>query len=203
MRLIVLSVLLIACSELLARDLGVIGKIYSIDEEDLIEMMQKRLQEKQKNGELAKEMMALKERSEKLIKRPLGVNLPRAKEYKIKSITVSYRLPNDITDADGKILYKAQTVVNPLKIKSLSKALCFFDGDDVKQVEWVNKACGENRLNKLIMTNGEFLTLSNKYQRKFYFDQQGILVTRLGIEALPSVVRQKGDLLYVEEFPVN
>lgn len=89
-------------------------------------MMQKRLHEKQKNGELAKEMIALKERSEKLIKRPLGVSLPRAKEYKIKSITVWSRLPDDITDADGKILYKAQTVVNPLKIKSLSKAqYCF------------------------------------------------------------------------------
>ncbi|MBF0206929.1 MAG: type-F conjugative transfer system protein TraW [Oligoflexia bacterium] len=202
--LLTLLVLLIACSELLfAGELGVIGKTYQIEEEDLVVVMQRKIMEKQKSGELEKEMMAFKDRSEKLIRRPLGIKMNRAKEYKIKSITILYKLSEDISDASGKILYKAGTEVNPLKIKKLSKALCFFDGDDQKQVEWVNKTCAENKLNKLIMTSGDFLDLSNKYQRRFYFDQRGALVARLGIESLPAVVRQQGEMLYVEEFPIN
>lgn len=184
-------------------DFGVIGRPYPIEEEDLISVMKRKLLEKEKNGELIKEMQHFKNSSENFIKRPRGINLPRAQEYQIKAINISYIIPEDITDAEGKIIYKAGTAVNPLKIIPLSKALCFFDGNDLKQVEWVLESCGKYKLNKLIMTSGKWLDLSKKYQKRFYFDQQGLLVTRLGVSALPAKVRQKGDLLYVEEFPLK
>lgn len=198
----VLLVLLIACSSCYARDLGVIGKTYEIAEEDLIQVMKNRVLEKQKNGELEKEMNEFRKRAENKIKRPKGVKLPKANIYTIKSLSLVYRLPNSIVDANGRVLYQAGTTVNPLQIKTLSKEICFFDGDDQKQVEWVLKTCGENPLNKMIMTSGDFIELSNKYQRRFYFDQNGVFVNRLDIEQLPARVKQKGDLLYVEEFPI-
>jgi conjugal transfer pilus assembly protein TraW len=179
------------------------GKTYQISEEDLIEVLQKVVLQKQKSGELKKAMEEFKERSEQAVKRPIGVKLPIAGEYKITARSLRYKLPADIADASGNILYKAGMEVSPLRIKTLSKSLCFFDGDNKKQVDWVNRVCAENKLNKLIMTSGDYLEISNKYQKKYYFDQRGVLVGRLGIEALPAVVRQQGDLLYVEEFPIN
>jgi conjugal transfer pilus assembly protein TraW len=63
--------------------------------------------------------------------------------------------------------------------------------------------CGANPLNKLILTNGDYLEVSNRYQRKIYFDQGGYLTNKLNISTLPAVVRQKGEFLYVEEFPLE
>ncbi|MBF0315146.1 MAG: type-F conjugative transfer system protein TraW [Oligoflexia bacterium] len=195
--------MLIVCSSGWSRDFGVIGKVYPIIEEDLIVVLQKKMMEKQRNGEFAKEMKALKERSEQMMNRPYGVKLPRAKEYQVTSLSLVYRLKEDVVDADGKIIYKAGTEVNPLTIKQLSKELCFFDGDDLEQVKWVLKICGANPMNKLIMTNGGFIDLSHRYQRRFYFDQRGEIVERLGIKSLPAKVKQRGDHLYVEEFPID
>lgn len=184
-------------------DLGILGKTYEITEEDLIQVLQKKLLEKKDSGELEREMMIFKERSKEFVKRPGRINLPRAKFYRRAELNILYKLPEDIKDADGKILFRAGTVVNPLKIKMLTKSLCFIDGDDKEQVEWLIKNCMGNSSNKLILVNGDFLEISNKYNRRFYYDQEGYLINKLGIQNLPAIVEQKGELLYVEEIPIK
>ena len=212
------ALLIVCCSCLLisiswGRDMGVIGKTYQIVEEDMIEFMQKRIMEKQKNGELKQELNRFKQRSEEITRRPPGLNLPAAKFYRINRVDPSYELTENIIDGDGKILYKTGMKINPLKVKALSKRLCFFDGDNPKQVAWIVKICGSSASammsilseNKLILVKGDFEKINKdyNYQRRFYFDQYGYLVKRLGVQSLPAIVTQKGDFLYVEEFPVN
>lgn len=131
-----------------------------------------------------------------------GINILRAKEYRATMITPVFVLANALTDSEGKILYKAGTEVNPLKYWPLTKVLCFVDGNDKVQIEWMVAHCGTNVRNKLILIQGNFLKLSKKYQKRFYFDQGGFLSKKLGIKAVPAVVRQQGSELYVEEFPL-
>ena len=114
-----------------------------------------------------------------------------------------YTLEKDITDADGKILFKAGTKVNPLEVKPLTKTLCFIDGDDPEQVTWLETYCGKDARNKLILVNGDYLAVTEKTGMRLYFDQRGYLVERFGIKAVPAVIRQSGKVLYVEEFPVK
>jgi len=196
-------VALIASFDVIAKDLGVIGPSYPVIERDLIEVIHERIQQKTASGELGELHNGLKDRTKNYAKRPPGVSLPRALEYRAVEINPVYTLDKDITDADGKVIFKAGTKVNPLEVNPLTKTLCFIDGDDPEQVSWMKEYCSADIRNKMILVNGDYLGLTEKLNLRLYFDQRGYLVERFGIKAVPAVIRQSGKVLYVEEFPIN
>jgi len=196
-------VALIASCDASAKDFGVIGKTYPIIERDLIEVIHERIQQKKESGELDALHRGMAERSKGYARRPPGVALPRAEEYRVTEVNPVYTLEKDITDADGKVIFKAGTKVNPLEVNPLTKTLCFIDGDDPEQVIWLKTYCGKDLRNKLIMVNGDYLAVTEKTGMRIYFDQRGYLVERFGIKAVPAVIRQNGKVLYVEEFPIK
>ncbi|WP_247687596.1 type-F conjugative transfer system protein TraW [Pseudoalteromonas luteoviolacea] len=200
---IVLSVALIASFEVFAKDLGSIGTTYPIIERDLVEVIHERIKEKTESGELDRLHEGMRDRSKNYAKRPPGSSLPRALEYRAVEINPVYTLEKDLTDADGKVLFKAGTKVNPLEVKPLSKMLCFIDGDDPDQVVWLKTYCAQDIRNKMILVGGDYLAVSEQMGMRLYFDQRGYLVERFGIQAVPAVIRQSGKVLYVEEFPIK
>lgn len=196
-------VVLIASFDATANDLGLIGPSYPIIERDLIEVIQGRIRDKIEAGELDALHQELIEDSKNYAARPPGTALPRAQVYRAVEINPLYTLEQDIIDADGKVLFKAGTQVNPLTLKPLTKMLCFIDGDDLQQVTWLVTHCAADSSNKLILVNGDFLAITQQLGRRLYFDQQGFLVDRFAIQSLPAVIRQSGEVLYLEEFPIN
>jgi conjugal transfer pilus assembly protein TraW len=194
---------LFACCEAPAKDLGVIGTAYPVIERDLIEVIQERLRQKTQSGELAALNQAMLDRAKRTARRPPGVALPRAKDYRAVALNPVYTLDKDLTDAEGKLLFKAGTPVNPLEIRPLSKTLCFIDGDDPQQVAWIKTYCANEARNKWILINGDTGALSQQTGVRWYFDQRGVLTQRFGLQAVPAVIRQSGRRLYVEEFPVE
>lgn len=203
MNLRLLVALSLFSNGVLATDLGVIGTVYPVKEKNLIEHIKDKLVQKEQSGELAQLHGKLKDQAVAYAKRPGGISIPRAGAYRALEINPTYTLDRDITDADGNVLFKAGTQVNPLDIRPLTKALCFVDGDDKEQLEWVRRHCTANVRNKIILVNGD-IEIAGKYlQRRVYFDQQASLVTKFQIQALPAVIRQSGKVIYVEEFPVK
>ena len=198
-----LAVLTALSSSLWARDLGVIGVVYPIAEQDMVEMLQQRAAAKVESGEWDRLRQEMTTRAKAYVRRPAGVRLPRAREYRAVEITPSYVLDRDINDAEGQLLFAKGTRVNPLVVKPLSKDLCFADGDDEQQMQWLLRYCQDNPANKLIMVNGDHQAWTEKLGIRLYFDQRGQLVEKFSIENLPAVVRQSGDVLYMEEFPVE
>lgn len=198
---LILLVLLFASFSLSAKDLGIIGQAYPIIEKDLIEVMMARAQEKIDNGGLEEIHDELKSNTKKYVATPPGIKLPKTTQYRAVEINPVYTVPKDITDADGNIIAKAGTTVNPLEIKPLNKILCFIDGNDEEQIQWMLKHCTEDSRNKLILVNGNYAELSEKYNIRLYFDQKQVLINRFEIQSVPAVIRQSGKVLYLEEFP--
>lgn len=193
---------LFACFNVHARHLGVLGPTYPLQERNIIEVMQEKMAEKQASGEMAAMHERMAGQAARYVQRPPGQTLPRALVRRISSFSPMYVLDRDIHDADGKLLFARGTTVNPLKIKPLTKVLCFVDGDDAQQVEWMMKSCTGNPANKLILVAGNYQALMTQLNVRLYFDQQGWLVNKFRIQALPAVVKQQGQDLYVEEIPV-
>ncbi len=202
----ILSVALLVCSSVgvmaQVTDLGKIGKTYPIIEVDMIQWMKHNLTMHMKNGEIDKVHQAMKQQAQQYIKRPEGKYLPRATTRRMQALNPIYTVLEDILDADNKILVKSGTQVNPLAVMPLKKKLCFIDGDDPEQVQWMQRHCRQPILNKIILTKGDWVALSHQLSRRLFFDQYGYITSRFNIQALPAVVRQHGSILYVEEFPV-
>lgn len=198
---IALSVALSVCSSaLLAQDLGVVGPVYPIAEQDMLLTIEERLKSLEESGDLARIEEDVRARYKAYVERPEGVHLPRAKKNRTYYVDPSLTVPYDIKDHEGRIIHPAGTTVNPLDYITLSKQLLFFDGDDPVQVEWARSMLKSNPAQiKLVLTNGPALALMKQWQAHLYLDQWGLLVSRLGVQAVPAVISQDGNQLKLVE----
>ena len=184
-------------------DMGGFGNSYPVIEQDIVEFIKQRLSEMEDQGLIEETNKELVKKSKDYVKRPPGSDIPVAKEYSGHVFDPTVTIQRDISDEDGNVIYPAGTVVNPLDYRGLTRTLCFIDGDDVDQIEWVRDMCPYEPGYKQILVSGPILEVSKEEGHRFYFDQHGVLVNKFRIKAVPAVVRQSGKVLYVEQFPVN
>lgn len=182
-----------------ATDIGNMGLTYPIAERDLVEVIKERIAEKRAAGELEKLNNELAEKSQSYVRRPPGSGLPRTKSYRAFAIDPTYTVPVDVVDADGKILYAAGAAFNPLRVKALTRTLCFINADDEEQIQWMERYCVNDQAFKRILVSGDFNATTKRTQKRLYFDQYGVLVAKFRIQSVPATIRQSGDYLYVEE----
>ncbi|TXI88530.1 MAG: type-F conjugative transfer system protein TraW, partial [Cupriavidus sp.] len=74
----------------------------------------------------------------------------------------------------------------------------FIDGDDATQLTWATKHFSVLK-SKIIFVDGSPIEQMTALKRRFYFDQEGKLTRRFGIEHTPAVVRQAGRVMRVTE----
>lgn len=184
-----------------ADEIGIVGPTYDIAEPDLLEVIQLRLSQMEKSGELAKKQDEYRDRVVGAVEKPKPV--PGIKATAVKR-TFYYDptmvLDHDIRGEDGSILFARGLKVNPLDHVSLRDELIFFDGRDRRQVTFVQRTLRKlNGAAKPIMVAGEPLNLMRDWKRRVFYDQGGALVRRLGIHQVPAVVTQDGKRLRVDE----
>jgi conjugal transfer pilus assembly protein TraW len=185
----------------LLKDYGVVGATFEIIEEDLLEVIGQNLRKLNEDGSLQKHQQKIALEAQEKIKRPKAVagikhtTKPRSFIYD-PSITVPY----DLKDHQGKVFHAKGAKVNPLDYKPLTKPLLFIDGDNQPQVEW---AMTQPSAAQIILTNGSPFELMEKIDRPVYFDQEGVLVKKLGIQQAPAKVTQQGKHLLIEELNLH
>ena len=196
-----LIVILLLSTTLEAKDLGVMGEIYSINETDLIMFIQSRVANMQKSGQWHAIENDMQRRAAKYRDRPsMVVGLTKATETKSWLFDPSITLDHAITSPDGSRIVPAGTRVNPLTRVTLSTVLVFFDGDDQSQVNWVINQTRENKgKTKLILVKGSVLEQEKVFHQPIFFDQAGRLIKRFKINHIPAMVSQQGLQLRITE----
>src|ERR1700730_12995703 len=171
-RIFIGSLLFLLVIPLFAKEVGVFGRTYPIAEEDFLQFIQTRLYAMQKNGEWAKRQNGwLESVKEKSMRPSMVTGIKKTTSKKEWLFDPSIMAENDMKDHQGKIFVKAGASFNPLTLVSLRHALLFYDADDEKQVDWVNKINSALKKNtKLILVNGNIKTEERNFQQKIYFD---------------------------------
>ena len=78
--------------------------------------------------------------------------------------------------------------------------LIFINGDNEAQVKYaLTKREEYEGLVKIILTNGKPLEIQRAKKIWIYFDQHGVLTSKLGIKAVPAIVEQVGLKLGITE----
>ena len=191
-------------------DLGVFGETFEISEKDLLEHIFSKLRELQESGKLEAEQKKVTERVKEMILHPQPIagitHTETRREYKFDpTITVT----RDLSDHRGEIFVKKGERFNPLDRINMTKPLLFIDGDDEKHIKWAfakleDESINGHKYGKVILVKGSPLELQKRLDRDVYFDQHGILTTKLGIKNVPAIVFQKqGEkvLTITEEIP--
>lgn len=186
---------------LAAKDLGTIGPVHAIAEQDMLLLIEQRLQAKAASGELARLQQAAMERAKRSIREPKPLEgMARSIQRRTQWFDPSVHFEEPVLDEQGRVLVAAGTQFNPLSVLSFGKTWLFFDGRDAAQVRrakaFLDSATGPV---KPILVGGSPLALADRWKRRVYFDQGGRLTQRLGLKAVPAAVSQEGSLLRIEE----
>ena len=188
-----------------AEDLGVIGPVYPIAEKDLLASIEAKLRAKERNGELAALQAQAGRRALKAIEEPQPIaGIGKAQKARTYYYDPSVVVPYTITDDAGRVLIAAGTRMNPLDTVTLNKRLLFFDARDPQQVRTAKALIdGERGRVKPIVTGGSYMTLMRRWKLTVFYDQQGVLVRKLGVQAVPALVYQEGKRLRIDELPLS
>ena len=184
-----------------ARDLGSIGPTYPITEPNLLQVILDRLQAAQRSGELDRVNRQAQQRLRDQVENPPPVaGVVKTAQARSFHFDPTLQVTQAITDADGRVLVPPGTTINPLDVVPLSRPLLFVDARDESQLKRAKLLIDERRGQlKLILTGGSYLELMRRWQRPVFYDQQGLLVRRLGIRQVPALVTQDGRRLRIDE----
>ncbi|CAB3697952.1 MAG TPA: type-F conjugative transfer system protein TraW [Thauera sp.] len=197
--------LMLGAAGVRAMDLGVIGPTYEISEPHLLQMIEQRLREKERSGELGRLEAEARERGIATVKNPPPVTGLRPTEtVRTFYFDPSFILDRNILGSQGELLFAAGTRKNPLEVVSLSRHLLFFDARDPRQVGRARQLITlyQGRV-KPILVGGSYLDLMQSWRLPVYYDQQGLLTRRLGITQVPALVSQDGLRLRIDELAVS
>jgi conjugal transfer pilus assembly protein TraW len=183
----------------IAKDLGVAGATFPIVEQDLFSVISAKLHRMQASGEMDKVNRTLAARAAEKARRPNPVGgLGRTQDERSWFYDPSVVIDKDLADQKGNVFARSGQRVNPLALVSLRQQLIFIDGDNARDFEWALQQGSETQT-KIILVKGAPIDLMKASERRIYFDQNGYLTQKFGIENVPAVVRQAGEKLLVRE----
>ncbi len=92
-------------------------------------------------------------------------------------------------------------VMNPLQYVPFNQTLYFINGDDPAQVAWMKRQTPPTLESKIILVQGSIPEMQKALDSRIYFDQNGVLCQRLGIDQVPARVSAvPGDRFLKVEF---
>jgi conjugal transfer pilus assembly protein TraW len=188
-----------------ATNLGTIGPTYPVAEKNLLDVIMARLRAKEASGELKRHEQEARDRAAYAVNNPRPVDgLRRAQAARTFYFDPTFTLQSNVVDSTGAVLFPAGTRKNPLEVISLSKHLLFFDARDPGQVARARELI-EHYQGKVkpILVGGSYLDLMKRWNKPVFYDQNGTLVRKFGIAAVPAIVSQEGQRLRIDEVPLR
>ncbi|HAM2859210.1 TPA: type-F conjugative transfer system protein TrbI [Escherichia coli] len=136
---------------------------------------------------------------------PAVPGIGRTEKYSSRLFDPSVRLAADIRDNEGRIFARQGEVMNPLQYVPFNQTLYFINGDDPEQIEWMKRQTPPTLESKIILVQGSIPEMQKALDSRVYFDQNGVICQRLGIDQVPARVSAvSGDrFLKVEFIPVG
>ncbi|MCS6319841.1 MAG: hypothetical protein H8K05_19155 [Nitrospira sp.] len=134
-----------------------------------------------------------------------GLALPHVEEARVVFVDPTVEYPEDIKDpTTDTVLIKSGTKINPFDKVRWIRTLVFFDGSSPAQVDWVRQylRAHDPKFVKLIISDGDVQKVMEPLHQRVYWANP-LLVSRMGVGAVPSVVSQLGRHLRVEEVEVH
>jgi len=189
------------CVDASAKDFGTFGHTYSIDEPDLLLEIQTKLQHLEDTGMIEQHQQEILKKTKNTLTSPPAIKgIMRASQDRAFLYDPTLIVPYDLKDHEGRIFQKTGTRVNPLGPKPLRTKLVFIEGNDETQLKWVQETFFDQDIKvKVILVSGSPFALMESWEKPVFFDQGGVITSKLGIKAVPAVVEQEGSKLKISE----
>ena len=157
-----------------------LGPLHDIAEPDILEAFKSRVGVMKASGDYDRRFNQNKERIAKELEHPTPVTrLKKATELRVWELSAS--VPETLPDS---LLRQARSVPMP----HLSRSLLFIDGTDAESLDAAQKLYQSQKDMRVVLVNGTPAEVSEKLNRRVFFDQGGALVRVFGIKAVPALL---------------
>ena len=181
--------------------LGYYGKTYKIAEKNLLGVIKGRI--KHVNWKAVIKRSHIKRQVENYQPYNIEVNLPTALHTKIFEPSMWYTLKFNIKSSTGQIIYPKGFRYKITDYITLPNVLVVINGDDKRQVRWFRHSKYFNNLSVMpLITKGNYYKLDKRFKIPVYYYMKS-LQKRFKLQAVPSVIWQKGTVLYVKQYGKN
>lgn len=182
-----------------ARDFGIVGQTFPVIEPDLLSLIESRLRRAEASGELDRTNKMFAARVESRVKHPSPVaGLSVALESRNWVFDPTIALTHDVRDQKSNLIAAAGQRINPMDFVAVRQELVFIDGGDPAQLEWATQKFTDAGAKIIFVAGSPFEQMTVRH-RRFYFDQEGKLTSKFGIEHLPAVVSAGNRVMKVSE----
>lgn len=157
-----------------------LGPLHDISEPDILEAFKSRVGAMKVSGKYDRRFNQNKDRIARELEHPTPVaGLKKATEIRVWELSAS--VPETLPES---LLRQAQSVPMP----HLSRSLLFIDGKDAKSIGAAQKLYQSQKDMRVVLVNGTPAEVSEKLNRRVFFDQGGALVRVFGIKAVPALL---------------
>jgi conjugal transfer pilus assembly protein TraW len=203
-RIILLGIMAISLNAKVVEVLH-IGKTYPFAEKDLLAAIHNKL--KNNKQELIKKAYKISKKAKQQIInfKPKGIDpLTPADKNVTRTVDLTYTLPFDIKDANGKIIYPKGFKFNPAKYVKLSYQIVVLNANRPQEVKWFFKSkYSKNPIEyRVFLTDGNWYHFIKKYKNQVYYCLPQI-EKRFKLKHTVSIVKQIGDKIEVKEIAIK
>lgn len=157
-----------------------LGPLHAIAEPDILEAFKSRVGAMKASGEYDRRFNQNKDRIARELEHPTPVaGLKKATEIRVWELSAS--VPETLPES---LLRQAQSVPMP----HLSRSLLFIDGTDFESLKAAQKLYQSQKDMRVVLVNGAPAEVSEKLNRRVFFDQGGALVRVFEIKAVPALL---------------
>lgn len=205
MNTILSAILLVAWAlPVSATDIGTYGDTWAIQEHDLIAVLRQRLQAHFSTQSPAAWARDRQHKAERAARRPPAVaGLVTGRDTHTRLFDPALILTRDIINPNGDVIAHQGQRVSPFDVlPAFDETLYFIDADDPRQTAWMQQQRPTTPAGIIILVKGSIRDSASAFGVRIYFDQNGSLTTRLGIQQVPARVTQAAGkpLLRITEF---
>ena len=184
-----------------AKDLGIWGEVWPIEESDLLVQFETALKYLEASGELHRMNEEARARAIERLEAPSPVaGIIPATEPRSWLYDPAIIVQEDVIGPGGSLIAAAGTRIEPLAHRPMTWTLLFIDGTRDVEVQW---ALAQVAPTRIVLLAGRPFDLARQHGRAFYFDQGGTLTERFGLEATPARIRQEDLKLRIAEIPLD
>ena len=191
-------------SDVYAKDLGVRGHTFKIEEPSLVERISRELSEvdwEEINQGIAKKA------KKKFSNLENASGLIRASADEMKLHDMSFRVTRDIwapqPDGNEVLIARKGTIINPFDIRIPRTRFFFFNPKDELQLKIAEKLYRDNLYRFIpVIVEGDIPHLIKKWGAQVYYAYP-FVVKQLRVEKYPSLIGVKDKMLAVYEFDAN
>ncbi len=177
------------------------GKTYHIAEKNLLGVIKNRV--KHVNWQAVIKRSHIKRQVEHYQPYNQEVPLPTALHTKVFEPSMYYTLKYNIKSSTGQIIYPKGFRYKITDYIKLPNVLVVINGDSKRQVEWFRHSKYFNNLSVMpLITKGNYYKLDKRFKIPVYFYMKS-LQKRFKLQAVPSIIWQKGTVLYVKQYGKN